>query len=516
MDKLFKAVDALFESDKDVIVTKKKLVERGNNKYLKDIEYDRERYGYEPDKVDDRGVKTSASDRRDRNPGRERFLYDVIKHLEPAGYHFIIKSDSYRNAAPFYLYLTNGEDSYRIAKIVVNIDDNDNIKVNVEKSSYGLPSNIFNNKADIQTIAKQLAREKGETFDDSFMLDNAAEIKERYNNQKTNGTLEELLSKIEAQFNKLPKNKMLSYMESVRVSGKSLKEAFSDSCPNWLKNVLKNRNKGRYGASNFDETTEFEEVPTDKIKGKNGLTAISKEAWANGEELFVRTRSGVFRFYDNRWRNVRNEQYTLSSEEIADSIIAAVKTTNKAATYDKNQKIQQDRKDARNGSIDRDRNVDHWDIERGYKDKSGYTLDPNKYVKMLRKINQEKLADSSLVRELEKSDYVNRFNELGKKAAEFIGQSLNISYDKTDTWSGFDTRIVDRVKDAVKSAKKSIEDLMNRVEYAKTGKTGYYSQTPSGTDVESWLREQVSIVELKLANLDKMVTQAEESTEGDE
>lgn len=513
MNKLFKAINDLFESEADVVNTET-LVERGS-KYLKDIkpEDGKELRSYEPNKIDDRGIKTTSSERREKNPGKERFLYDVIKHLEPAGYHFLIKSDSYsRNNSPFNLYLMNGDKSYRIAQIIMDIDNDDNIEVRVEENaSYDLPKDLFNSKADIQTIARQLAREKGENFDDSFMLDNAAEIKDKYNNQKTNGTLEELLRKVEAQLNKLPKNKMLSYMESVETSGDKLDEAFNASCPNWLKPYLKGRNKGTRGwAAQFDETTEFEQVPTDKIKGKDGLINLSKEAWDNGEELFVRTKNGIYRFYDGRWRNVKDDSITRSSEDIADSIIAAVKTKNKSATNAKNQEIRQNRKDAKDGSIERDREVSHWDIRDGYKDKSGYTLNPDKYKDMLRKINQEKLAGSGLVKELENADFVNRFNELGKKATGFIGQALDISYDNTSAYSGFDTEIIDQVQEAVKSAKRAIVELMNRVSYAKTGQGNSYYSGPDGTDVESWLRDQVEVVENKLNSLDKLVTKAEE------
>lgn len=79
----------------------------------------------------------------------------------------------------------------------------------------------------------------------------------------------------------------------------------------------------------FSEDTEFVPVPTDKIKGKNGLTTVAKEAYAVGEELFVRTKQGVFSFWDNKWRSLNNSNFYLSSEEVGESIIAAVKTTNK-------------------------------------------------------------------------------------------------------------------------------------------------------------------------------------------
>lgn len=513
MSNLFKAIDSIFESNR-IVLTEAELNERGS-KYLKpdpDNKYNN---------IDDRGIskpknKNDYEYRQGRllKPGFERYLYDVVKHLNPAGCSIFFSRAYEKDTYNVNLKDSDGE-NFNIGSLKIFINDNDEVEIKTKPSNYNIP-NIFGKKASIKEIGQQLAREKGANYDEDFVIDNGTEIRDRFNNQKTEGTVDELLAKIEKQIKKLPSNKLIGYTESVEVTSTKLDEAFSDSCPNWLKMTLKKQNADHssWWPALFSEDTEFVPVPTDKIKGKNGLTTVAKEAYAVGEELFVRTKQGVFGFWDNKWRSLNNSNFYLSSEEVGESIIAAVKTTNKKAVRDDMEATQKSRADARDGSIDRKKDLSKWDVEDGSYDKSGYRLNPVKYQNMLRDLNRSKAASSELINFLKQEDYVNRFNEIGQKAAEFIKDSLNVSFDKT-SYSGFDTRIVDTIKQLAGSAKAAIDDLMNKVNYIKTGQdSSYYgSNKPKGTDVESWIRQEMEKTDRALSNFEDIVTKAEDMTE---
>lgn len=93
------------------------------------------------------------------------------------------------------------------------------------------------------------------------------------------------------------KTKPSNYTESVEVTSTKLDEAFSDSRPNWLKMTLKKQNADHssWRPALFSEDTEFVPVPTDKIKGKNGLTTVAKEAYAVGEAVETKMTESVDR-----------------------------------------------------------------------------------------------------------------------------------------------------------------------------------------------------------------------------
>lgn len=529
MNKLFNAVNNLFESENPVVLT-----ERGH-KYIKDLpsdEIEDKGYRWAKTKVDDNGKRMDADEARQAT--RTRMVYDVIKHLAPEGYHFDIqKSHSYRDMD---VILVNNEtkDSIRLCEIEFNIDEDDNVVAKVKKH-YSVNDNqissIFNKNITIKDVATELAKEKGEDLTDEFMIDNGAEIKARFNElkSKNTGTLEELISKLEKQINKIPTGSLLKTLRSVNKESEALvkenntlNEDYDPSMPNWLKTAaIKGRSNWR--APRLDSNTQFRTLSKDELQN---ITKMAKQAQADGQLMFIRLGNSAFWYEDRRWRQVLD--YNNQRSE-ADMMAAINNEHNKASgcvtiNWDRSLKINNtkadERKDARKGSVNRypDRAGEKdWDGNVKF-DKSGYAINPNKYKDMLRKIKQDNLASSDTLAQLENGNYVKRFNELGKKAAEFISQNLNIEYKDSQSHYGdnyiMDTSIIDKVKSAARVASASIKQLMRKIDYVKTGDSNKlaYGEDPETTDMESWIKDQVNKVEEALNNFDSVITKAEDTT----
>lgn len=642
MSKLFNTINALFESDAPVTLT-----ERGH-KYIKDIpddEVENRDRSWAKTQVDDRGYKFSKGDTSDITS--ERYLYDVIKHLAPTGYHFKIKKNyGHNNSRDIYL-IKDGTDNegFTLATAMFGIDKDDKPVVKVEKNDYygneNAMKSIFNRSVTLRDVAQEVAREKGVKVDDDFMVDNGAEIRKRFEDKKSQntGTAEDLIAKIEKQFNKLPSGGIMRQMESIEInfseealnedhsdseknyfnlgdkyiaiddgygeecpylhggleSGErsdiadrfdlsdnelwstgwtatvqnageekfnsfdeielycydqekgneydlpeipeevkarflemvnqyvenpsvfenaNLNEAWSASAPNWLKKAMIKSKKHWY-APTFTSETEFE-----KIEDLNNLKNQAKKADDNGQILFVRIGDTVFWFNDRRWRSVTNREYVLSNDDIMDTInrggnIAAVITTNYKNAIDTAAQTKSDRSEAKKGSVDRVPKEDRYYYDTY--DKSGYLINPNKYKDMLRTIKQNELASSSVIDDLEKADYVKRFNELGKQAAEFIGKNLSIEYSDDRYGDGIkmDTSVIDNVKKAATTAGNNIRKLMRRIDYVKGDKEalGYRDDAPETTNVEGWIKEQSGVVEQSLQDFEAMLNKAEETIE---
>lgn len=234
MNKLFNTINSLFESDAQVTLT-----ERGQ-KYMRplpDEEIKDKGYSWAKDQVDDRGHKYSKGDTK--QIASERYLYDVIKHLAPTGYHFVIIENGHGSRAILLAQDGDDKDSFKIADAKFEVDANDEPIVTVTANTgYGVPKDFFNRAISIKDVAQELAREKGAKVDDDFMIDNGIEIRKRYEEKKNQntGTLEELVNKIQKQFNKLPAGGLMRQMESITISvSENLNEDTSDSEANYFK-----------------------------------------------------------------------------------------------------------------------------------------------------------------------------------------------------------------------------------------------------------------------------------------
>ena len=311
------------------------------------------------------------------------------------------------------------------------------------------------------------------------------------------------------------------YIEDPSVfENESLNEDWHPSTPNWLKSAMIKANKGGWYSPKFTSNTEFE--PVDNLKN---LKNKAKQAEENGQLLFVRLGNSVYWFNDRRWRSVNTRDLWLSNEDLTDRLekgdkVAAVISTNYKSANDASYKTKNDRREAKAGSIERhpeeagSRNYNGTSY-----DKSGYLINPNKYKDMLKTIRQERLAGSETIKELEAKDYVATFNELGKQAAEFISKNLNISInpDKSaySDSLNFDSKVVDRVKQAAQNASSAIKQLMRKVEYVKTGDQDSlrYGERPETTDIEKWLKNQIEVVDYRLDEFRSILNTTNESVQ---
>ena len=515
MNKLFNTINNLFESDTPVTLT-----ERGH-KYIKDVpddEVEDKGYSWAKTKVDDRGYKFAARDTK--GIASERYLYDVIKHLAPTGYHFKIDK-SYGTSRNIALVKDGTDEGFTLASIDFTINADDKPVVTITPASHSIEnSGIFNRSITLRDVAQELAREKGAKLDDNFMIDNGAEIKARFEEKKSQntGTAEELITKIEKQLNKLPAGGIMKQMESV-----NLTEDWSASAPNWLKNVMKKVNKDNrlsWYTPIFNSDIEFE-----TIDNLNNIRKQAKDAENKGQILFIRIGNNVYWLNNRRWRQVDTPDITMSTEELVDRIeggkypIAAVVTTNYDKSKENRHKLQNDRRESRKGSVDRVANPRQasWYDETKY-DKSGYKIDPNKYTDMLRTIKQNDLASSDLINVLKDKDYVNKFNELGEKAAKYIGNTITMSFDSDDSSAYGDSlkadfSSVEAVKKVAQEASSAIKTLIRRVNYIKTGDSSSlrYGEAPETTNIEGWLKDQIAVVDDALAKFENLVATVDES-----
>lgn len=522
MNKLFDAVNNLFESENPVTLT-----ERGH-KYIKklpDDEVEDKGYSWAKSYIDtETGEKLSKSDIKDTS--KKRLIFDVIKHLAPTGYHFTI-GDSRWDGIRINLIKDGSGEGITLGNLKIDIDADDNITADFSLNKYDVEkSDLFNREVTIKDVAQELAKEKGAKIDDEFMIDNGAEIKARYQDlkSKSTGTAEDLARKIEDQVKKLPNGALLKLKrtsESVEIkeSGK-LNEDFDPSMPNWLKTTaIKGRNS--WAAPKIDSSTQFKTLSKDELKN---ITKMAKKADADGQILFIRLGNSAFWYDDRRWRqcldrdNQRSEADMMSAIENEANKASGCITTNFKDSREASQTKSKDRYEARSGGVFRKGEVGapngYWDDQY---DKSGYKLDPHKYERMLRDIRKEKLANSSTIDEIENGNYVERFNELGKEAADFIKDNLNISYKDdgyiySDHYS-MDMNAINEVKKYAELTSRAIYELMARINYIRTGETDKIRGDKPGTDVEGWLKEQSDKVESLLTNFKDKITKAETTVE---
>lgn len=521
MNRLFDAIDNLFESQTPVILS-----ERGS-KYLKDIDpnddteasdWDK-RNGYAKDKIDDRGVKTSREDRSRRNPAAERYFYDVIKHLEPEGYYFTLENNRYNG---FYINMfPNGSDKngVKLANVELTIDANDNPTATVTKNN-SYDGNVFGKKASLKDVAREVAKEKGVTLNDDnydeFMIDNGAEIKDRYSKIDSTGSLDDIVNKIQQQFDKLPKGGLLRAIRKNESetfkNSETLTEDWDPSMPNWLK-TMAIKGKKSWAAPQLQSTTKFKTLSKDELKN---ITKMAKQAEADGQLLFVRLGNSAFWYHDRRWRqcldydNQRSEADMMSAIENEYNKASGCITLNYKDANTGAGNIQQDRKTNREGSVERYPDKAGYDGYQGKFDKSGYRIDPSKYTEMLKKIRSERLVSSSTIQELNKEDFVNRFNELGAKAKDIIANSIDISFQDGDKYDSYkiDTSKVTEIQKAAEVANNVIKELFRKIDYLTTNdesKLGYYSK-PSDTDIEGWINNQINKVNDRLDDFEALLT----------
>ena len=533
MNSLFNIVNNLFESETPVTLT-----ERGH-KYIQKLPDDKaENRGsdWSIDYVDtETGEKVSKSNIK--NISKTRSLFDVIKHLAPTGYHFNIGSRGY-DGIVVNLVKDSSNNSYTFGYIKIDINADDNVKATFKLDPRGVAaSGIFNREVTIKDVAQELAKEKGAQLDDEFMIDNGAEIKAKYQELKSTstGTAEELASKVEAQLNKLPQGVLLKLKESAKPERTSMEtiineakkadssklvEDYDPSMPNWLKRTaIKGRNDWK--APTIDSNTQFKILSKDELKN---ITKIAKEADANGQILFIRLGNSAYWYDDRRWRqcldyyNQRSEADMMNAISREDNKASGCITTNYTATRNSNKSKATDRDKAREGGVYRKDEVgsksSYWDDEY---DKSGYKLDPHKYERMLRDIKKEKLANSEVLTDIENGNYVERFNELGKQAAEFIKDNLNISYkDSSYSYSdhyNMNKSVIQTIEKNASEASRAIYELMARISYIKNGDGSRMRGDKPGTDVEGWLKDQADRVETALKNFQEAITKAEDTVE---
>lgn len=531
MNKLFNAVNNLFESEEAVTLT-----ERGH-KYIKklpDDEVENPEYTYsKKDYIDtETGRKLNGNNGDIKSITSKRIIFDVIKHLAPTGYHFDIENSRW-DGMKINLIKDGSDEGISLGKLKIDIDADDNVTTAFDIDKYGIAnSDIFNREVTIKDVAQELAKEKGAKVDDEFMIDNGAEIKARYQDlkAKSTGTAEDLARKIEDQVKKLPNGALLKLKrtsESVETNTEAtinendvLNEDFDSSMPNWLKTTaIKGRNS--WQAPTIDSTTQFKTLSKDELKN---ITKMAKKANEDGQILFIRLGNSAFWYDDRRWRqcldrdNQRSEADMMSAINNEANKASGCITTNFKDSREASQNKNKERRDSREGGVFRKGEVGapngYWDDQY---DKSGYKLDPHKYERMLRDLRKERLANSTVIDELENGNYIERFNELGKEAAEFIKNNLDLSYkDDGYIYSDHYNMNLDAVNDVKKYAdltSKAIYELMARINYIRTGDTDKIRGEKPGTDVEGWLKDQASKVEALLTNFKDRINRAEEAVE---
>lgn len=539
MNKLFNAVNNLFESEESVTLT-----ERGH-KYIKklpDDEVENPEYSYsKKDYIDtETGHKINQNDIS--SVSKKRIIFDVIKHLAPTGYHFTIGTDRW-DGTRINLIKDGTDEGITLGNLKIDIDADDNVTVDFGLNKYDVQKlDLFNREVTVKDVAQELAKEKGAKLDDEFMIDNGAEIKAKYQElkSKNTGTAEDLAKKIEDQVKKLPSGALLKFkrtsesetidMETIINEAKKadlnkeeLNEDFDPSMPNWLKSTaIKGRN--RWSAPTLDSNVQFQTLSKDDL---SNITKMAKKAEADGQILFVRLGNSAFWYNDRRWRqcldynNQRSEADMVSAINNENNKASGCITLNFKGSRDENIKKASDRAEARKGGIYRrgEKGADNSYYSSEY-DKSGYKLNPTKYQDMLRKLNQEKLASSSTIEDLKAGDYVNRFNELGKQAAQFIADNISISYKDGDKYDNFkmNTDAVSKVESYAEAASREIRKLMRSIDYVKSGDSsdlGYFDSPKSQgvTDLDKWLKDQAKKVESSLDAFENLITKVEAAVE---
>lgn len=317
---------------------------------------------------------------------------------------------------------------------------------------------------------------------------------------------------------KAKKGKANDYDLSLGESLSKLKEDFDPSMPNWLMRAIKllntNRSYGGHKDFIFDISLDTAKWTVDKLpdKGtfatvtKNKIFALLLNAYGadSDKKKYIVYSPGLNLSYDetiminNRERRIN----TMSLKALAPYVVEYAYIPDADLEYSKVKDKRKDRANAKSGFVDRINIKDRF--EYGYNtkfDKSGYIVDPDKYVKLLAQIHQQ--------------DYANRLEDLyvvltdvKNKIKDFISADdfLPDAKDATSAYtvdskskSRYFAQINDNYNEAIFNYKQALGELDN----ISKSKNADWSNTPAYVEFNKYVNRSEEATVKVLVIIDK-------------
>ena len=286
-----------------------------------------------------------------------------------------------------------------------------------------------------------------------------------------------------------------------------LKEDFDASMPNWLMRAIKMDNaNGGHKDRNYYMPLDTMKWEVEPFPDKGKLNDISKDEFvallvdksgdAHKGDYIVYFPSALIGNNETININGRNRRIdSMSLKALAPYVKEYAHTTNKFDALLTIRNKQKDRLDARTGSVDRIDKNDRYAYAYATKfDKSGYIVDPNKYVKLLAQIHQQ--------------DYANRLEDLyvvlsdvKNKIKDFISADDFLPDAKDDASvytvdSKSKSRYFDRINKYYNEAVSNYRRALKELDNISTSKNASWSNTtPAYVEFNNFIRrsEQATI-----------------------
>ena len=294
-----------------------------------------------------------------------------------------------------------------------------------------------------------------------------------------------------------------------------LKEDFDPSMPSWLARAIKMNNTNSMGRKDYNYT-----MPLDTMKwkvepfpekgklyniGNNEYIALLIDA--SGDEhkgdYIVYFPAAFIGNNESIYINGRNRRIdSMSLRALAPYVKEYAHTVGNVDAVRNVRQKQTDRNNAKSGSIDRINKDDGYNYWNNTKvDKSGYIVDPNKYVRLLAQIHQQ--------------DYANRLEDLyvvlsdvKNKIKDFMSADNFLPDAKDDTSaysvdskskSKYFNQIIKNYNEAISNYKSALSELDN----ISKSKDANWTHTPAYVEFNNYVKSSEEKIVKVLIVIDK-------------
>lgn len=251
-------------------------------------------------------------------------------------------------------------------------------------------------------------------------------------------------------------------------------EGFSESFPGWLKKALSNKNRGYYGniSSNDDfhiawDTAKYipAELPSSArsadFKDPNRLPVYRIKTTSRASDVYI---PGLLdpQVYDTAFDDNNGMWHSVKASSLSYRNLASITIEYGYIDKSKDNTIgkRKDRANAKKGSIERDPKMGQkwseysqkWLTTRGY-DKSGYKLNPDKYINMLANMDVNDTDKASKRIEM----YYNQIEDMKSRIVKELSASSKDLANKSGKGSFSRSKFGD-LSDALEYLNRAIED----------------------------------------------------------
>lgn len=279
-----------------------------------------------------------------------------------------------------------------------------------------------------------------------------------------------------------------------------LKEDFDPSMPSWLARAIKMKNTNSMGHKDYSYNIPFDTMKwtVEQFPEKGKLGDIGNGEYiallidASGDEhkgdYIVYFPAAYIGNNETIYINGRNRRIdSMSLKSLAPYVKEYAHAIDTSDSVKNVKQIQMDRANAKSGSIDRIDKEDRYRYAYATKfDKSGYIVDPNKYVKLLAQIHQQ--------------DYANRLEDLyvvltdvKNKIKDFISADDFLPDAKDDAsaytvYSKSKSRYFDQINKSYNDAISNYKHALGELDNISKSKNADWSNTPAYVEFNKYVK----------------------------